>query len=102
MDLISQQNGFTYSLDWSFGPFLLRREYVQSWTEYKGQTYDSQWGPMISLFRSNPSIRIGTPFVDYLHSEKMKAEEEGNLEHALRRLNQLQDCVASHRMAWES
>lgn len=100
--LLAQQNGFPFDLDWSFGPFLLRREYLDTWTGYAGQTYDAQWGPMILAFKSNRSLLVGTPVIDYIHSPAMKAEEEGSLDHAMRRLRQLQDCVKAFEGAWQS
>lgn len=101
-NLIAKEYGFHQDLDWSFGPFLLRREYVQAWVEFAGQSYDAQWGPMIVAYRANPHIRIGSPVVDFEHSEAMRVEEEGNLDHALRRLQQLQDTAAAFQLAWSA
>merc|ERR1712032_616066 len=101
MHLISKEHGFTVPLDWSFRPFLLRREYVQQWLAYTGQTYDAQWGPLVAALRQDPALLVGTPIVDYQHTRAMKEDEEGSLDHAMRRLQQLNMCVEAHRAAWE-
>eukprot|EP00415_Alexandrium_ostenfeldii_P002221 UN2221 len=101
MDLNARRFGFSHSLDWSFGPFLLQSKYVQDWLSYAGETYDAQWGPLVRVFKANGSVVVGTPEVDYKHSEFMKLEEEGSWPHAMRRLTQLQDVIAAFQRVWE-
>mmetsp|Transcript_34148 Transcript_34148/g.94144 ORF Transcript_34148/g.94144 Transcript_34148/m.94144 type:complete len:276 (+) Transcript_34148:97-924(+) len=100
MHLNARRYGFPASLDWSFGPFLFRREHLEAWLTYPGQSYDSQWGPMVQAFKADASTNIGVAVVDYVHSPFMKAEEEGQWEHAKRRLKQLQDCIATNEDVW--
>lgn len=101
MNLNAANHGFTTALDWSFGPFLLKSEFLNFWTKYEGQSYDAQWGPMIVCFRSYGSFVIGTPAVDYQHPAPMKKEEEGDWNHAINRLRQLNGCVTAHQRVWE-
>jgi len=100
MDLNANRHGFNTPLDWSFGPFLLKRTHLHRWLEYPGQGYDSQWGPMIKAIQDKPDIVIGTPVLDYKHSESMKREEEGSWKHAKIRLKQLNETVAAHEEVW--
>mmetsp|Transcript_91118 Transcript_91118/g.272005 ORF Transcript_91118/g.272005 Transcript_91118/m.272005 type:complete len:152 (+) Transcript_91118:32-487(+) len=101
MDLNARRFGFVTDLDWSFGPFLFRAELLQDWLSYAGESYDAQWGPIIRAFRANSSLVIGTPVVDYKHSEFMKLEEEGSWSYAMIRFKQLQDVVVAHQRVWE-
>ena len=102
LNMIGKQHGFP-DLDWSFGPVLFRRALAWCWLEYEGNSYDgnsydSQWAPLIRSVQGG--TRVGAPLVDYQHSEAMKAQEEGDVGFALKRLAQLNSCVAVFQTMW--
>lgn len=87
------------NIDWHFGPFAFRQKLVQLWTSYKGNSYDAQLVPIVHGIRKG--YRINTDItVPFVLDEKMKQQEEGNIEFIEKRLNQLNSLDPRVKMAW--
>ena len=76
------------SLDWTVGPFALRKEHAGLWLECEGDLWDAQLVPIIHAVRKG--LRVDELILPYEHPEEMKREEEGSAEWGAKRLFQLQ------------
>ena len=87
------------NIDWHFGPFAFRQRVTNLWTSYKGNSYDAQLVPIVHGIRKG--YRVNTDItVTFLLDEKMKEQEEGNIEFIEKRLNQLNVLDPRVKMAW--
>jgi hypothetical protein len=87
------------NIDWHFGPFAFRQRVTNLWTSYKGNSYDAQLVPIVHGIRKG--YRVNTDItVPFLLDEKMKEQEEGNIEFIEKRLNQLNVLDPRVKMAW--
>lgn len=88
-------------IDWLFGPFLVTGRCAPLWLAHDGELWDAQLLPLVEAVASD-KWRVGGLRVPYEHDSRLKAEEEGSLVWAEKRLGQLQMLLPMLRAAMES
>lgn len=87
------------SIDWHFGPFAYRKKIQDFWLEYKGTSYDAQLIPIVAAVRKG--IRVESSLeVTFRLDEKMKEQEEDNVDFIEKRLHQLNDLDPKIKAFW--
>ena len=85
-------------IDWHFGPFGFLAKHVKLWSTYKGNSYDAQLIPIVHGIRRG--LRVVSVDVDFVLDERMREQEENNLDFIEKRLNQLNDLDPKVKASW--
>jgi hypothetical protein len=81
-------------LDFWFGPMLMNQsalDFVLDYDGYWGDVWDSLMVPRLRAFAAG--LAIGTVEVDYVHPQAQTAEESGDIEFLMKRIEQLRTIV---------
>ena len=85
-------------IDWHFGPFAFRAKHIKLWSTYKGSSYDAQLIPIVHGIRRG--LRVVSVDVDFVLDERMREQEENNVDFIEKRLNQLNDLDPKVKASW--
>ena len=85
-------------IDWHFGPFAFRAKHIKLWSTYKGNSYDTQLVPIVHAIRRG--LRVVSVDVDFVLDERMREQEENNVDFIEKRLNQLNDLDPKVKASW--
>jgi len=87
-------------IDWHFGPFAFRKKLLPLWLKYEGISYDAQLIPIVAVIRKGYAVNSSLE-VNFLLDEKMKNQEEDNLDFIEKRLYQLNDLDPKLKQSWK-
>ena len=85
-------------IDWHFGPFAFRAKHIKLWSTYKGNSYEAQLVPIVHAIRRG--LRVVSIDVDFVLDERMREQEENNVDFIEKRLNQLNDLDPKVKASW--
>ena len=85
-------------IDWHFGPFAFRAKHLKLWSKYKGNSYDAQLVPIVHAIRRG--LCVMSVDVDFVLDERMREQEENNVDFIEKRLNQLNDLDPKVKASW--
>lgn len=85
-------------IDWHFGPFAFRAKHIKLWSTYTGNSYDAQLVPIVHAIRRG--LRVVSVDVDFVLDERMREQEENNVDFIEKRLNQLNDLDPKVKASW--